>query len=215
MRTLITPSFSRLLIRQPACARGHWRTLLLGTALLTLLAPWAAAATGFEVKAVRAGDLIEVRAHATINAPLAVVWATLTDYERLPEFIPGLKKSRVIARQGATATIAQSGEAHFLFLTIPIEVTVESTERPPNIEVRRIAGNLRYLQGRYETEVLADADQVQLRWIGAIAPKADLPPLIGEALLRQLIEDQFSGMVREIERREAARQLSVPAPETK
>jgi hypothetical protein len=32
-----------------------------------------------------------------------------------------------------------------------------------------------------------------------------MPPLIGEMLMRSSIEDQFRGMVREIERREALR----------
>ena len=186
---------------------------------------WAGLLAGFAVPAVgesqpevdtsRNGDLIEVRAQATINAPLPVIWGTLTDYDRLPDFIPGLKKSRVIARKGATTTVEQSGEARFLFLSVPIEVTLESTERPPYLEVRRIAGTLRHLQGRYETEVLADPTQVRLRWIGSIMPEADLPPLIGVALMRLLIEQQFVGMVREIERREAARTSALPAPAAK
>lgn len=173
----------------------------------------ATAGTDLDVETTRNGELIEIRARATISAPLSVVWGTLTDYERLPEFIPGLKKSRVISRVGATATIEQSGEARFLFLSVPIEVTVESTERPPNIEVRRVAGTVRYLRGRYETEVSGDPPQVQLRWIGAITPETDLPPLVGEALLRSSIQEQFGGMVREIERREALR-LQNAAPGT-
>lgn len=175
----------------------------------------ASGAAQVDVDAARIGDLVEVRALATIDAPLALVWSTLTDYERLPEFIPGLKKSRVIARVGATATIEQSGEARFLFLAVPIEVTVESTERPPNIEVRRVAGTLRHLQGRYETELLGNPARVQLRWIGSIAPDSDLPALIGEALIRLLIEQQFVAMVREIERREAARRQGTPVPAAK
>ncbi len=185
--------------------------LAAGAVFVPAFATVAVAAPNIEVEATRSGDLIEVRARATINAPLAIVWNTLVDYERLPEFIPGLTKSRVISRVGATSTIEQSGEARFLFLSMPIEITLESTERPPNIEVRRIAGTVRYLRGRYETEVLGtEPAQVQVRWIGAIAPEADLPPLVGEALMRLSIEQQFAGMVTEIERREALRQQGAP-----
>lgn len=186
--------------------------LLLCAALLAVSSDPSAAATQFGVEAQRIDDLVEVRTRATILAPLSVVWSTLTDYERLPEFIPGLKRSRIVGRNGATTTVEQSGEARFLFLSVPIEVTVESTERPPHIEVRRIAGTLRHLQGRYETEVLAtDPERVQLRWVGTIAPEVGLPPLIGEAIIRLLIEEQFAGMVREIERREAARRFAAKA----
>jgi len=162
-----------------------------------------------DVQAERNGDLIDVRAHVVVNASLAVVWGTLTDYERLPEFIPGLETSRVIARKGASVTVAQTGQARFLFLTLPIRVTLESTERPPHIvEVRRIAGTLRYLEGRYEATPLS-AKQVRLRWIGQISPEADLPRLIGTTLARLSIRDQFEGMVREIERRAGYRRQAV------
>jgi ribosome-associated toxin RatA of RatAB toxin-antitoxin module len=202
---------------QPLATQPLWRVgslaKLLGVCLFALGSPCALAISEVEVQTSRQGDVIDVHAKATIKAPMEVVWATLTDYERLPEFIPGMKKSRIIARKGATATVEQSGEAKFLFLTVPIEVTVESTERPPNIDVRRIAGTLRQLRGRYETQVMPDPDHVQLRWVGLIEPENGLPPLVGEALMRHTIVNQFTGMVREIERREAARKrLATPAP---
>ncbi len=162
-------------------------------------------AIAVEVETFRTGDLIEVRANAIVVAPLDVVWSTLTDYERLPQFIPGMLKSKIISRVGPTATVAQSGEAHFLFFTVAIDVTVESTERPPFLDVKRKGGTLRQLYGRYEVVSLPSAGQVQLKWIGAIEPESRLPPLIGEALMRKSIREQFTGMVREIERRAACK----------
>ncbi len=184
----------------------------LGTLLLAFGLQCAAAAAEVEIKTSHIGDLVSVRAQATITAPLEVVWGTLTDYERLPEFIPGLKKSMVIARNGNTATVQQSGEAWFFLTRVPIEVTLESTEAPPNIEVRRTAGTLKKLQGRYETQVLEGTPtKVQLRWTGSIEPENGLPPLVGEALMRRSIRQQFAGMVAEIERREAVRLIALQA----
>jgi ribosome-associated toxin RatA of RatAB toxin-antitoxin module len=178
---------------------------------LVVWAHAALAASTVDVQTSRQGDLIEVQAKATIKAPMDVVWATLTDYERLPEFIPGLKKSRIISRKGDTATVEQSGMAQFLFLTVPIEVTLESTERAPHyIEVRRVAGTLRQLHGRYETQAMPDHSYVQLRWTGFIEPENGLPPLVGESIMRRSILSQFTGMVREIERREAMRKPPEP-----
>ena len=187
------------------------RALAWGLAvLLTVAVPPAAGATPLEVRISRQGTRFEVRAQATLMAPLALVWATLTDYAHLPEFIPGMKKSRVIGRDGSTTTVEQVGEARFLFWTVPIEVTIESIEHPPNIDVRLVSGTLRHLQGRFETEELREPARVDLRWMGTVEPAAALPPLIGESLMRQLIRDQFVGMVREIERREALRRLGDP-----
>lgn len=156
---------------------------------------------GMEVQAERIGELIHVQAQAVVQAPLSIVWATLTDYERLPEFIPGIETSRVLARDGHRITVAQTGQARFLFLSLPIEVTLVSTEHPPHVvEVRRIAGSLRHLDGRYEATTLPGR-RVRLRWTGSLSSEAELPPLISTALARLSIEDQFEGMVREIERR--------------
>jgi ribosome-associated toxin RatA of RatAB toxin-antitoxin module len=184
----------------------------LGTLLLALGMQCAAVAAEVEIKTSHIGDLVSVRAQATITAPMEVVWGTLTDYERLPEFIPGLKKSKVIARSGATATVQQSGEAWFFLTRVAIEVTLESTEVPPNIEVRRTAGTIKQLQGRYETQLLEGTPtKVQLRWIGNVEPENGLPPLVGEALMRRSIRQQFAGMVAEIERREGVRLQTLQA----
>lgn len=179
-----------------------------------VLTPLAAAQNvpQLDVQAERNGELIDVRAQAIVNAPLAIVWATLTDYERLPEFIPGIVTSRVLSRDGHRITVAQTGQARFLFLTLPIAMTLESIEIPPYVvEVRRIAGTLRHLNGRYEATTLP-GKRVQLRWTGSLSPEADLPPLISTALARLSIQDQFEGMVREIERR-ANRAPAAPAPD--
>jgi ribosome-associated toxin RatA of RatAB toxin-antitoxin module len=201
MKALLPPTFAAQLL----CA-----------AALAAWGPWAWAQAVVDVRTSHTGDVVAVRAQATIAAPLDVVWGTLTDYERLPEFVPGLKKSKVIARNGTMVTVQQSGEARFFFSRVPIEVTLESTEAPPNsIEVRRIAGNIKRLDGRYETQLLqttaGQAAQVELRWIGNIEPENGLPPLVGEALMRRSIRQQFVGMVREIERREGLRQQGLQA----
>ena len=170
------------------------------------------AADDLTVEAARKGEFIEVQAHATMAASLAVVWTTLTDYDKLPEFIPGLRKSKVVSRRGATVIVEQSGEARFLMFTFPIDVTLEAVERPPSsIQVRAIAGNLRHFEGGYKVEPQPNGGKIVLRWAGTIIPDVSLPPLIGEVVMRMRIEDQFIGMVREIERRESVRRAKEPA----
>lgn len=208
MRWTLTAFRKRL---QPGAAlRRVWPMAGL---LIAWLAVGAAASAqqppnALDVQAERRGGLIDVRARAMLRAPMPVVWQTLTDYERLPEFIPGLASSRITARKGPVVTVAQTGEARFLFLTVPIAVTLESTERPPDVvEVRRVSGTVAHLQGRYEATPQANG-MVLLRWSGSISPDAQLPPLIETTLVRLLIQDQFTGMVHEIERR--AGTLPVP-----
>lgn len=173
--------------------------------LAALVSAPGKAAENVSIEALRRDDAIEVTCRALVRAPLELIWGTLTDYDRLPEFIPGIRSSRVLEQRGELKTVHQSGEARFLFLSFPIDVTVASTERPPfDIDVRLLTGNLRKLEGSYRIEPLG-GDLFALHWRGTIAPDAWLPPLVGEMLMRASIEDQFRGMVREIERRESAR----------
>jgi carbon monoxide dehydrogenase subunit G len=177
---------------------------------LLILTAWAGIAIGAEqvsVEASRQGSAVAITARATIKAPYALIWQTLTDYDHLSEFIPGMVKSHVIERRGGTAIVEQTGKAGFLFFTYPIEVVVESLEEPPAfIGIRMLKGNLKQLDGGYRIEKAGNNDdEFVLRWSGIIEPSIPLPLFITVPLMRANISDQFRGMVKEIERREALR----------
>ena len=169
-------------------------------AVLSLYWGALAAADDVTVEAQRRGEALEVACRATLVAPVELVWQTLTDYNRLAEFIPGMRRSRVIATRADGVVVEQSGEATFLFLSFPIDAVLVAVERPPHaIDVRMEKGNLKRLEGGYRIEPLRGG-RVRLSWRGLIEAES-LPPLFGEIILRAAIEDQFRGMVREIERR--------------
>lgn len=187
-----------------------YRRLQQQLALLPWL--WCAAGAGHAaekvvVQAWRLGDAVQVRAQASVAAPQALIWRTLTDYDRLAEFVPGISQSRVLERRGSTSTVAQTGTAHLWFFSYRIEVVVESTEQPPDaIGIRLLRGNLKQLDGRYQLDPLAGKEgEFLLSWSGVIEPSVAVPLLIALPLMRANIAEQFGGMVREIERREARR----------
>ncbi|MEW6689551.1 MAG: SRPBCC family protein [Pseudomonadota bacterium] len=186
-----------------------WRALALSAALG--LAAGAAAAAEVSVETLRRGAALEVVCRARLAAPPEIVWDTLTDYDRLAEFIPGMRRSRVLERRGASAIVEQAGEARFLFITYPIEVTFRTLEQPPHaIEAAMLKGNLKRLQGTYRIEPQRGGG-VQLSWTGTVEA-AEMPPLLGELLMRASIADQFRGMVSEIERRDARRRAGQKDP---
>ena len=181
------------------------RALTLALAL-GLVLPFAGlrAADDVTIEATRRDDALEVVCRAMLAARAEIIWETLTDYGHLADFIPGLRRSQVLSRNGAVSIVEQSGEARFLFLSVPIEVTLASTERPPNlIEARLLKGTLKRMDGAYRIVPRAGGGAL-LTWTGVVEADA-MPPLFGELVMRTNIEDQFRGMVREIERREALR----------
>lgn len=177
------------------------------TLMLLLAFPLAHAADEVTVEARRKGDALEVVCSAILGTSAELVWQTLTDYNRLAEFIPGLRRSRVVGQRDGAIVVEQAGEAHFLFISIPVEATLLTRERPPHaIDVSLEKGTLRRLEGGYRIQPQG-AGRVVLTWQGTVEAQA-LPPLLGELIMRASIEEQFRGMVREIERREALRRAA-------
>lgn len=187
-------------------ANIRWQVLLAAAGVLALcgLAVRANAA-GFTIHAEKQGSAVAIETRTVLNVPLAVIWDTLTDYDRLSSFVPGMRASRVIERRGPAIIVRQQGEAGFLFFSHAIDVVVEVREQPPHvIGVRVLSGNLKQLDGRYQIEPDAQTPgRYALRWSGLIEPESRLPPLIGVPILRANIGEQFRGLVSEIERRAA------------
>jgi ribosome-associated toxin RatA of RatAB toxin-antitoxin module len=158
------------------------------------------------VEVVRSGQgVLEIHAQARIGADPAVVWAALTDYENFPRFIAGLRRSVVLSRATGSCTVEQQWRIPLLWFSIPVDVTVNSIERPPSdIEVRLVRGNLKQLEGRYRIERLPDGAMI-LRWDGIIEGFNLLPDWIVTPIVRKMALAQFEGMLAEISRRDSAR----------
>jgi hypothetical protein len=71
-----------------------------------------------------------------------------------------------------------------------------------------LKGNLKRLDGAYRIEPQGGG-RILLTWNGIVEAQS-MPPLLGELVMRMNIEDQFRGMVREIERRDALRRDALP-----
>jgi ribosome-associated toxin RatA of RatAB toxin-antitoxin module len=192
-------------IRRGGIPAWLWRSAVAVVVGTILAAASARSAQDVVVDAERQGNALAITAHAVLRAPLPLIWHTLTDYDHLAEFIPGMTSSRVLERRRNTAIVEQTGEASFWLFRYSIAVTVKSDEHyPAAIGVRILTGNLRQLVGGYQIEtIIGKPDEFVLQWRGIIEPDIFLPFFITEPGLRQIVADQFLGMIREIERRVA------------
>jgi ribosome-associated toxin RatA of RatAB toxin-antitoxin module len=192
----MVPSFRRTNIATRVAA-----AVVAGAAFVA--ADAAQSAQNVAVEAQLQGNALAISARATVRAPLPLIWRTLTDYNHLAEFIPGMKSSRVLQRHGKTAIVEQIGEARFLIFHYAIGVVVEADEHyPATIDVRVLSGNLRQLAGGYRIETVPGVrDEFVLRWQGIVEPDIPLPLFMTAPGLRESVTEQFLGMVEEIERR--------------
>jgi ribosome-associated toxin RatA of RatAB toxin-antitoxin module len=194
-------------IRRAGISGWLWRPAVAAAVGTILAAEPARSAQEVTVDADQQGNALAVTAQAILRAPLPLIWRTLTDYDHLAEFIPGMRSSRVLERRRDGAIVEQTGEASFWLFHYQIAVTVKSDEHyPAAIGVRILRGNLRQLSGGYQIETMAGKpDEFRLQWRGIIEPDIFLPLFITAPGLRQIIADQFLGMIKEIERRGAVR----------
>lgn len=163
------------------------------------------------------GEIYSVRASAQLAADQRVVWETLTDYERLREFIPGVTRARVLARTGNQLSIEQVGVFSVLFIDLPVRVRLAVQHLPYTMVLARMDANpldageptLRSFSGRYTLSAirLAQRAGVRLDYDAQFELTRPLPvvigPLFGVAAVRGTMRAQFEAMLREIERRQA------------
>jgi hypothetical protein len=100
--------------------------------MLMLAGSHPAAAAIVTINTRLQGATIDIHASALLNADAATAWRVLTDYDRYAEFIPDLQLSRVVARDGAKITVEQSGDAALWLFKLPVHVTFEVNELPPD-----------------------------------------------------------------------------------
>lgn len=207
-----------------AALRGTGRALV---CLLTLLGLHAAAtAASSTVTVERDGDRFTVAAEAVIDADPRTAWDTLTDYERLPQFIPGIRRTRVLSRDdtadGEQLLVEYAGRFNLLLLMLPTQVWLEvrhapmkevlarSVAPPPRApDEAQAAPTLRTFTGRYTLNALdrepAGPPRVRLGYSARFELAEPLPPVIGPifgaAAVRHALREQFEAMVAEIERR--------------
>ena len=181
-------------------------------ALALAFAAQPAAAATIAIDAERRGETIEIHAGAELKADAATAWRVLTDYDRYPEFIPDLRVSRVVARQGATVTVEQSGDATLWLLRMPLDITFEIHESPPNaLQSHSVSGTLRALASSYA--LTQTASGVRLDYTGRVVPGFALFGYLEEMAVQRNVARQFQALADEIERQSAAsRSLPSAAP---
>ena len=202
-------SFERAPADSAWAARPCVKPVVLALVALATLAD-ARAAT-ISVESSRDGDTVHIHAQALLNADQATAWRVLTDYERYIDFIPDLRTSRVLARTGEKVTVAQSGDARWLFRW-PLEVTFEVIENPPErLDSHAVAGSLRSFVSRYDLATSESGTRIE--YSGEVVPGFALLGRVEQMVVERNVARQFKALIDEIERQSARSPAQPPAGE--
>ena len=171
--------------------------------LLILSMPAMASEPAPEVAVRRieaAGEQVfEVEASGSVKAAPALVWKVLTDYEAMPEFVPDLKKNKVVSRTGNRAIIEQAGVARFLFLSRPIHLVVQAAEEPQSaIDITLVTGDMKVYACRWELTALPDGG-TRVTYSGKMVPKFYVPGMLGSNIIKRDIERMMKAVLERLE----------------
>ncbi|OFZ99357.1 MAG: hypothetical protein A3H35_07170 [Betaproteobacteria bacterium RIFCSPLOWO2_02_FULL_62_17] len=162
--------------------------------------------------ATREGEFIFAEARVDLPVAPAMAWAVLTDYESYPLFISSMRESKVVSRHPAGVVVDQKGSFGFLFFSQEIEMRMLVLEYPTNLIVARaVGGSFRDTLGRYELVPVGGG--VRVFYTGRFVPDFSLPPLIGMSIVHYALRRNFTEMVDEILRRDAAARQPFKATE--
>lgn len=114
-----------------------------------------------------------MRARVRVDAPLEAVWATLTDYEGLADFIPGLSECRLLDQAQGFARLYQVGEQDLaLGFKFNAKGTIDCYEgdleslpdaqgnaRRREIAFNMIDGDFKVFQGKWSVQESVEQEQ--------------------------------------------------------
>ncbi|MEJ8847695.1 SRPBCC family protein [Variovorax rhizosphaerae] len=158
--------------------------------------------TQISIETTGKGNLIIVDASDEMQVEARTVWDAVTDYDNLAEFIPDMRVSRVVQREGNTLLVEKQGEFRFLLFRQPVDVRMKVIESPQRrVVARAVGGNVRALLGVYAIESLPEGT-VRPSYSGRLIPDFPVPPLIGVPVVRRVLAKQVTAPVDEIVRRD-------------
>lgn len=149
------------------------------------------------------GDVYFVEVVVNAPVPVTVAWDVMTDYDHMTRFIPDIKESRVVARQGGRVTIEQKGVTSLGPMNWDWQSVREVELRPMEKTVsRQISGkNKRSLS---TTEFAGDGVTTRLTYRSEVEPGFWVPDFISRSLIVSRIREHFEVMLAEMKRRNVA-----------
>ena len=165
-------------------------------------------AEDIEVEVQIVGEDVIVDLSLVVPATRQQVWAVLTDFEHMADFVSNLKESKVISVSGDTLNIFQRGSAKYGPLNFSFESTREMRLTPfDEIRSHFIKGNMRKMEGT--TRLVDEGAQTRIIYHTDSIPGVWIPPIVGKVFIEHETREQFREMRDEIIKR---KETTTPEP---
>ncbi|PWF55156.1 cyclase/dehydrase [Massilia glaciei] len=147
--------------------------------------------------------VFEVAASGTVRASQAQVWKILTDYERMPEFVPDLQTAKVLSRTGQQAVVEQFGVARFLFIRRDIRLVVQVNEQPMSaIDIGLVSGDMKVYNCRWSMTPVPETGGTRITYSGKLVPRFYVPGILAANIIRGDIEKMMKAVLERLDQQE-------------
>ena len=143
---------------------------------------------------------VRVSASMGVDADAETLWSTLTDYDRLTQFVPSMIVSRVISKPGMPKRVEQRADSGMFSFVMPDHVVLAMEEHPPDqIRFRAVSGSVVAMSG--EWRILGNSRPVRLVYRSHVLPMVPPPPLVSSGFIEDEVRKRFEAVGKEAERR--------------
>jgi ribosome-associated toxin RatA of RatAB toxin-antitoxin module len=160
-----------------------------------------------DVTVQEADGLYTITARFTVASSPAIVLEVLTDYDDIPRFLPNVRASRLVERQGGHALVEQEAVVKLMFFSTRVHLLLGIDEGPRSLRfVDRSGKSFTRYEGAW---TVAERDgQVEVRYTLNANPSFEAPGF----LIRRLMQRDASDQIRRLRREMAARGRTAEAP---
>jgi ribosome-associated toxin RatA of RatAB toxin-antitoxin module len=182
-----------------AGGRHARRFVMIGLAVLTMVGTTLRAATPDDQISVREKNgTYEVTATFAVSRSTSIVAAVLTDYVRIPHYMPEVRTSQLIERRDDRAVIEQEAVARFLMFSKRVHLVLEVEETPLTIMFKdRCGQSFERYEGAWSMAEIGAAD-TRVSYRLTAKPVFDVPGWLLSRLLKRDATEMIERLRAEI-----------------
>jgi hypothetical protein len=174
--------------------------VLAGLAALVLGAPAHAQSPMKSIDVRRSSDGFVLDAEFVAPVPARLAFEVLTDFDHFDRFVPNVRSSKVVKREGPRVLIEQQGVARFGLASFPYTSRRQIDMTPPDsIRSLQVEGSMRKVESLMTLR--PDGDATRLVYHMEIVPSALSGAVLTTRFLEHEVEETFNAMIAEMVRR--------------
>lgn len=184
--------------------RNSVRRFLLAAATIVMAGSMVIAGNETRVAVTEADGVYTVSAAFAVTEPPDAVMAVLTDYTRIPDYMPDVEISRVLERTSSGALIEQQAVSKFMMFSKRIHLVLDVQEGVDEVTFRDRCGKS-FLAYEGSWSVSQHDSVTVVDYHLSARPSFEVPAFVLKRLLKRDASDQIDRIRGEIAARASAR----------